>query len=87
MEDCVNTEFGMNIFFVIHIRRFDEDSLASQIYEEQKRENWPGLVKDTKYICKQLSIEDCSTAKTEKLKYKQMSIAACHNLNEDVSKG
>ena len=66
----------------MHIRQLDEDSLASQIYKEQKRENWPGLVRETEYICKQLSIEDCNTTRIGKLKYKQMSISACHNLNE-----
>ena len=70
------------LMFVMHTRQFYEDSLASQIYEEQKRENLPGLVRETEYICKQLSIEDCNTTRIGKLKYKQMSISACHTLNE-----
>ena len=68
--------------FVLHIRQLDEDSIASQIYEEQKRENWPGLVKETKHICKELNIEDCNTTKMGKLEYKKVSIEACHYLNE-----
>ena len=64
------------------IRQLDEDSIASQLYEEQKRENWPGLVKETKHICKELNIEDCNTTKMGKLEYKKNSIEICHYLNK-----
>ena len=55
--------------FVMHIRHLDEDSIGSQIYEEQKKENWPGLVKETINICKELNIEDCHTTRMGKLEY------------------
>ena len=32
------------------------------MYEEQRRNKWPGLVSETALICEQLGIENCNTA-------------------------
>ena len=37
----------------------DEDMVTRKIYEEQKLNEWPGLVTETEIICKELGIEDC----------------------------
>ena len=49
------------VMLVLHIQTSDESSLARQIYEEQKANNWPGLTEDTKTICANLGIEDVNT--------------------------
>ena len=54
---------------VLYIRSLDEDTLAGRIYKEQNAKNWPGLVQETKYICRELEIEDHTTVlnKTDSL--------------------
>ena len=49
------------LMLVLHLRSLDEDSLARRFYEEQKANNWPGLVKEAQEICQKLDIE-CVTA-------------------------
>ena len=48
------------VLLVFHIRSIDEETLAAMTYNEQKAQNWPGLVQETKQICKELDIEDCN---------------------------
>ena len=43
---------------LFYFRNLDETSLDSQIYEEQKRNQWPGLATGTKLICQDLGIEN-----------------------------
>ena len=45
---------------------------------------WPGLVKETKYICQELGIEDCNETRKNKLEYKKLSYDACHKYNEKL---
>ena len=68
---------------VLHIRNLKETILAKQIYEEQKKFNWPGLAAETANICLELNIEDCNSTKTNKNDYKQILIKACHLKNEE----
>ena len=44
------------ILLVLAIRNLEEDTIASQIYKEQKLNNWPGLAIETKIICQKLNI-------------------------------
>ena len=48
------------IMMVIHLRSLDETTLGRRIYEEQKKNNWSGLAKETKTICESMNIEDCN---------------------------
>ena len=48
------------VMFVRHLRGLDPTALARQIYEEQKEQKWPGLVKETTVICQKLGIENCN---------------------------
>ena len=48
------------IMLVRHIRSLDQSALARRIYEEQKINEWPGLVKETKEICNKINIADCN---------------------------
>ena len=54
---------------VIHLRSLDIITLARRIYEEQKKQNWPGLAKETKAICEKLKIEDCNITQLSREKY------------------
>ena len=65
-----------------HIRNLDEESLARQIYEEQKRNGWPGLHKESKIICEELNIEDCNTTSLSKYNFRKLITTACHRKNE-----
>ena len=76
-------EMGLRIkieklLLVLHIRNLTENSLARQIYEEQKKLNWPGLAAETAAICLELNIEDCNSTKMSKCDYKQIVVRACH---------
>ena len=44
------------LMLVRHLKNLDTTSLARKIYEEQKANNWPGLVKETTLICQKLNI-------------------------------
>ena len=46
-----------------HIKNLDPSSLAKQVYEEQNKHGWPGLVAECKDIMKEWKVEDIS--KTE----------------------
>ena len=72
------------VMMVIYIRNLEETSLASQIYEEQKRNHWPGLASETKQICQDLGIENCNTTSLSKTDYKKILISACHAKNEET---
>ena len=71
------------IMMVIHLRGLDETTLGRRIYEEQKKNNWPGLAKETKTICESLNIEDCNITQIGKSKYRKYVTQACHTLNEE----
>ena len=67
---------------VIHLRSLDVATLARRTYEEQKKQNWPGLAQETAAICEKLNIEDCNITQISKTKYRQYVNVACHALNE-----
>ena len=43
---------------VIALQKLEGKALAKQIYLEQKRQGWPGLISETSAICKELEIPD-----------------------------
>ena len=49
------------LMLILHIRSLGEETLAQKVYNEQKKEGWPGLAKETKEICEELGIVDCNT--------------------------
>ena len=71
------------VLLVLHIRSLDDDTLAVRIYKEQNTKSWPGLVQETKYICRELEIEDCNTTFLNKTDYKSLLLKACHSKNEE----
>ena len=81
-------EMGLRIkveklMLVLHIRNLKENTLAKQIYEEQKKLNWPGLAAESRAICLELDIEDCNSTNMTKYDYKQIVMRACHKKNEE----
>ena len=70
------------LMMIIHIRSFDAEAIASQIYQEQKDKNWPGLAEETRVISEALKIEDCNTTMLGKQKYRELVTKACHQENK-----
>ena len=56
-----------------HIRSLEGTALANKIYNEQRKEGWPGLAKETKEICKGLNITDVNTTYLTKNEYKLLA--------------
>jgi exonuclease III len=50
------------VMLVRHLRSLEEETLASKIYQEQKKQKWPGLAKEAALICSELGIENVNTA-------------------------
>ena len=73
------------ILLVRHIRGMEENTLARQIYEEQKSNNWSGLATETKQICHKLVIEDCneSVMLMSKHNYNHMVTDKCREKDEE----
>ena len=60
----------------------DPNSLANLKYEEQKRNQWPGLAVETCVICQSLNIENCNTTSQERSKYLELIKVAFNLENE-----
>ena len=60
------------LMLILHIRSLGEETLAQKVYNEQKKEGWPGLAKETKEICEELGIVDCNTTHLSKSEYKEL---------------
>ena len=67
---------------VLHIRRLGQETLANKVYQEQKTNLWPGLVKETEEICEQLSIESVHNTNLKSKAYRKKVLKACHKMNE-----
>ena len=68
---------------VMHLRSLDKESLASRIYYQQIHEQWPGLVDETRQICRELKIEDCNSTLMSRTDYRTVTTRACNRLNEE----
>ena len=64
--------------------------LARKIYKEQKKNNWPGLIKETKEICKALGIEDVNETMQNAKDYRNLVKIALKakdkSINEELAK-
>ena len=61
----------------------EANTLARQVYEEQKIWHWSGPAKETAKICALLQIEDCNVTLIPKKYYWAIVTRACHYLNEE----
>ena len=48
--------------FIIQLRKLREESLAREIFEEQKNHDWPGLAQEVSRICQDIGLEDVNIA-------------------------
>ena len=70
---------------VRHLRGLDPSTLARSVYEEQKTNNWPGLVKETRDICKRIDVNDCNEDDIWKLgtkEYRKYLVKKCKEKDE-----
>ena len=67
---------------ILHVRRLSDTSLAKQIYEEQRKNNWPGLAEETEKICGWLDIESVHATLLNVQDYREVVTEACHRVNE-----
>ena len=74
------------ILLVKHIRELEENSLARLMYEEQVRNNWPGLAKETADICRELFLEDVNITKKGKAEYSKDVKEAVRAMDEIIMK-
>ena len=51
--------------FIQRLKRM-ENSLAKEVYQEQRQHDWPGLAKEVTEICKELGIEDVNEKEVSK---------------------
>ena len=71
---------------ILHIRSLEGTALANRIYNEQRKEGWPGLAKETKEICEGLNITDVNTTYLTKNEYKSLVDGAFKRKNEERSR-
>ena len=75
--------YGLNQTSFLHIRSLEGTALANKIYNEQRKEGWPGLAKETKEICEGLNITDVNTTYLTKNIYKLLVDGAIKRKNEE----
>ena len=55
-----------------HIRTLDKEALASEMYYEQVKNNWPGLAREAGDICEQLGIQNVNETVLSKKQFSQL---------------
>jgi hypothetical protein len=65
-----------------HIKNMGEETLAKQVYLEQRVNDWPGLSKEVTLICKELGIEDVNSSRTQKNALRKELEKACRVMDE-----
>ena len=59
------------ILLLMRIKKHEEGTLCRQVYEEGKKNNWPGLGQDVTKICQILEIPDVNEVMVSKTKCKK----------------
>ena len=54
------------MMLVRHIRSLGINTIARRVYEEQKMQKWPGLIRETAAICKMLKLDDCNEVEMQR---------------------
>ena len=75
------------VMLVRFLRSMEEGSLARLVYEEQKEQRWPGLVKETENICKEIGVANVNEDNIWKLntkEYRKLVIKKCKEKDEIV---
>ena len=58
--------------FIIQLRKLREESLAREIFEEQKNHDWPGLAQEVSRICQDIGLEDVNSCEVSKDKVNEI---------------
>ena len=74
------------LMLVHHLRSLSQEALASEMYEEQVRNNWPGLAREAEDICDQLGIENVNETRLSKSQYGQVVDAAIFYKEDEAMK-
>ena len=53
---------------VVHLKKLNDDALAKQVYEEQLKHGWPGLVSEAQDLCRKINLPDISTKTRKEIK-------------------
>ena len=70
------------LMMIMHIRGLKEDSLAKQVWREQRLMAWPGLAQECDTIAEKLSIENANETLMSKKEYRASVTRACDAENE-----
>ena len=60
--------------------------MAKTMYDDQLRNNWPGLVKETEELCEKLKLEDVNETDVPKKAYARMVDEACKEMEDAMMK-
>ena len=55
----------------IHLKKLNKNDLAKQVYEEQLRNGYPGLVTECQKLCEQIGIPDVTRERAKKISKNQ----------------
>ena len=69
-----------------HIKSLDRSSLAWRIWREQEDNNWPGLAREVREICKVLEIPDVNTLDMTKPELRRLLKKACERKDEEETR-
>ena len=53
---------------VVHLRNLSDGSLAKQVFLEQRKNGWPGLVSEAQDLCKQINLPDVTMDREKETK-------------------
>ena len=74
------------VLLVLHIRSLEDSALAKMMWREQLDNNWPGLAKEAKEICKTIGVEDVNVTTINNAKYTKIVEEACRAKDETEMK-
>ena len=60
------------LMLVHHLRTLDSEALASEMYSEQVKNNWPGLAREAEEICEHLGIQSVNKTLLNKKQFSQL---------------
>ena len=70
------------VMLILHFWSLQESILARRVFEDQRQDNWTGLILETEVICQKLEIEDCITHVLSKPQCRKLVVQAYHAMNE-----
>ena len=57
---------------IFHIQRLDASSLARRVYEEQAKQQWPGLAMEGDKILRELGMESVHSSRLDNKEYREI---------------